>query len=56
MRALAFLAIVVVLAGDDALAQEMRNAPVSTAKDTAPALNGIQAPALRHRRVAPGIP
>src|SRR5205823_13334074 len=39
MRALAFLAIVVVLAGDDALAQEMRNAPVSTAKDTAPALS-----------------
>ena len=37
MRFLALIAITVAFAGDNALAQEMTNAPVSTAKDTTPA-------------------
>src|SRR6266513_4980172 len=39
MRFLALIAFAVAFAGDNALAQEMTNAPVSTAKDTAPALS-----------------
>src|SRR5437773_5240779 len=39
MRFLALIAFAVAFAGDNALAQEMTNAPVSTAKDTTPALS-----------------
>ncbi|PYL89957.1 MAG: hypothetical protein DMF16_05830 [Verrucomicrobia bacterium] len=38
MRFLALIAFAVAFAGDNALAQEMTNAPVSTAKDTTPAV------------------
>ena len=38
MRFLALIAFAVAFAGDNALAQEMTNAPVATAKDTTPAV------------------